>query len=140
MSARSKARKQALDLLYEGDIRKTSPSELLAQRDVVEEGPDARPIREFTKELISGISEHRRKIDELISTYAQGWDMDRLAAVDRNILRLGIYEIVWSDELADGIAIDEALTLAKELSTDDSATFIHGLLGKISSIKESIAR
>ena len=140
MSARSKARKQTLDLLYEADIRGASAAELLALRDVVEEGPDARPIREFTKTLIAGVTDNKRKIDELIATYAQGWDMDRLAAVDRNILRLGIYEIIWSDELADGIAIDEAIMLAKDLSTDDSATFIHGLLGKISSIKESVAR
>ena len=139
MSARSKARKQTLDLLYEADIRGASAAELLAQRDVVEEGPDARPIREFTKTLIAGVTENKRKIDELIATYAQGWDMDRLPAVDRNILRLGIYEIVWSSDLDDGIAIDEALTLAKELSTDESAGYIHGVLGRISSIKESIA-
>ncbi len=138
MSARSKARKQALDLLYEADIRGGSALELLQSRDVIEEGPEARPIRDFTKELISGITENTRKIDELITTYAQGWDMDRLPAVDRNILRLAIYEIVWSTDLADGIAIDEALTLAKELSTDESAGYIHGVLGKISSIKESI--
>ena len=140
MSARGKARKQALDILYESDIRSTDALATLESRDVEEEGPDARPIRDFTRELISGVAENKRKIDELIATYAQGWDMDRLAAVDRNILRLGIYEIVWNDDLADGIAIDEAITLAKDLSTDDSATFIHGLLGKISSIKESIVR
>jgi N utilization substance protein B len=127
-----------LDLLYEADIRGGSALEILQARDVAEEGPDARPIREFTKELITGVSENSRKIDELITTYAHGWDMDRLPAVDRSILRLGIYEIVWSTELADGIAIDEALTLAKELSTDESAGYIHGVLGKISSIKESI--
>jgi N utilization substance protein B len=138
VSARSKARKQALDLLYEADIRGGSALEFLQSRDVIEDGPDARPIREFTKELIGGIAENSRKIDELITIYAQGWDMDRLPAVDRNILRLAIYEIVWSTELADGIAIDEALTLAKELSTDESAGYIHGVLGKISSIKESI--
>ena len=140
MSARSKARKQALDLLYESDIRSSDLLALLALRDIEDEGPDARPIREYTKLLIEGIHTHKRKIDELITTYAQGWDMDRLPTVDRNILRLGIYEIVYNDDLADGIAIDEAITLAKDLSTDDSATFIHGLLGKISSIKESVAR
>ncbi len=140
MSARSKARKQALDILYESDIRSSDSLAILESREVTEEGPDGRPIRDFTRELISGVASHKRKIDELIATYAQGWDMDRLAAVDRNILRLGIYEIIWSDELADGIAIDEAISLAKDLSTEDSATFIHGLLGKISSIKESIAR
>jgi len=139
VSARSKARKQSLDLLYEGDIRGQAPADLLASREVVDEGPDARPIREYTKELISGIADNRRKIDELISTYAQGWDMDRLPAVDRNILRLGIYEILWCKDLDDAIAIDEALNLARELSTDDSVSYIHGVLGRISSIKESLA-
>ena len=139
MSARSKARKQTLDLLYEADIRGASAADLLTLRDTFEEGPDARPIREFTKVLVAGVTDNKRKIDELIATYAQGWDMDRLPVVDRNILRLGIYEIVWSSDLDDGIAIDEALTLAKELSTDESAGYIHGVLGRISSIKESIA-
>ena len=139
MSARSKARKQSLDLLYEGDIRGQEPAELLVLRDVIEEGPDSRPIREYTKELISGIADNRRKIDELISTYAQGWDMDRLPAVDRNILRLGIYEILWCKDLDDAVAIDEALNLARELSTDDSAGYIHGVLGRISNIKDSLA-
>ncbi len=139
MSARSKARKQSLDLLYEADIRGASASDLMVARDIDEEGPDARPIREFTKVLVEGVVTNKRKIDELITTYAQGWDMDRLPAVDRNILRLGIYEIVWSTDLDDGIAIDEALKLAKELSTDESSGYIHGVLGKISMIKESIA-
>jgi N utilization substance protein B len=111
----------------------------MSTRDVADDGPDARPIREFTRELISGIATNKRKIDELITTYAQGWDMDRLPAVDRNILRLGIYELVWTPSLEEGIVIDEALTLAKELSTEESAGYIHGVLGKISQIKESIA-
>lgn len=108
MSARSKARKQALDILFESDIRGSVALDILISRDVVEEGPDARPIREYTREIISGVSEHRRKIDELIATYAQGWDMDRLPAVDRSILRIGIYEIIWASELPDAVAIDEA--------------------------------
>jgi N utilization substance protein B len=140
VSARSKARKQALDILYESDIRGATPESILESRAVPEEGPDARPLREFTRELILGVVSNKRKIDELITTYAQGWDMDRLATVDRNILRLAIFEIIWSDDLADGIAIDEALTLARDISTDESSAFIHGLLGKISSIKDSVAR
>jgi N utilization substance protein B len=139
VSARSKARKAALDLLYQADIRGTNAVETLTLRDVVQEGPDARPIRDYTRELVVGVGDNARKIDELITTYAQGWDMDRLPAVDRNILRLGIYEILWSDSIPDGVAIDEALALAKELSTDESAGFIHGVLGRISSIKESLA-
>jgi N utilization substance protein B len=140
VSARSKARKQTLDLLYEADIRGTAAIDILAARVDNATDPDARPIREFTRELVSGISAQKRKIDELISTYAQGWDMDRLPTVDRNILRLAIYELVWTPDLAEGIVINEALDLAKVLSTDESATYIHGVLGKISLIKESIAR
>jgi N utilization substance protein B len=139
VSARSKARKQALDLLYETDIRGTNLVETLASRDIPAEGPDARPIREYTKELVNGVSDNRRKIDELITTYAQGWDMDRLPAVDRNILRLGIYEILWSTDVPMSVAIDEALILAKELSSDDSSKYIHGVLGRIASIKDTIS-
>jgi len=102
---------------------------------VVVEGPDARPIREYTKNLISGVNQHKRKIDELISTYAHGWDMDRLPAVDRNILRIGIFEILWQEDVPEAVAIDEALALAKELSTEESAGYIHGVLGRIASIR-----
>jgi elongation factor P len=112
---------------------------LLSLRDVIEEGVDARPIRDYTRLLVEGVHLHKRKIDELISTYSQGWDMDRLAAVDRNILRLGIFEILWENEIDDAIVIDEALTLAQSLSTEESAGFIHGVLGRIVSIKESLA-
>jgi N utilization substance protein B len=139
VSARSKARKQALDLLYETDIRGTNLVETLVSRDIPAEGPDARPIREYTKELVNGVSNNRRKIDELITTYAQGWDMDRLPAVDRNILRLGIYEILWSSDVPMSVAIDEALLLAQELSSDDSSKYIHGVLGRIASIKDTIS-
>ena len=139
MSARSKARKQALDLLYETDIRGTNLVETLMSRDVPAEGPDARPIREYTRDLVNGVSDNRRKIDELITTYAQGWDMDRLPAVDRNILRLGIYEILWSTSVPTSVAIDEALVLAKQLSRDESSKYIHGVLGRIASIKDTIS-
>lgn len=139
MSARSKARKQALDILFESDIRQSSASELLESRLIVEEGPDARPMREFARGLVNGVIEHRRKIDELISTYAQGWDMDRLPIVDRNILRIAIYEILWGEDVPDAVAIDEALTMAALLSTEESAGYVHGVLGRISSIKGDLA-
>jgi len=139
VSARSKARKQALDLLFETDIRGTNLVETMEARDIPAEGPDARPIRDYTRELINGVSDNRRKIDELITTYAQGWDMDRLPAVDRNILRLGIYEILWSTTVPTSVAIDEALDLARELSSDDSSKYIHGVLGRIASIKDTIS-
>ena len=139
MSARSKARKQALDLLYESDIRGSDALQTLESRDVPDDGPDSRPIREYTRELITGVGENRRKIDELIMTYAQGWDMDRLPAVDRNILRIGIFEILWITTVPTSVAIDEALNLARELSSDESSKYIHGVLGRIESLKDSIS-
>jgi len=139
VSARSKARKQALDLLFEADIRGTSALETLNLRDVVEDGPDARPIRDYTRELVVGVTDNSRKIDELITTYAQGWDMDRLPNVDRNILRLAIYEVLWARQVPTAVAIDEALDLARELSTDDSAGYVHGVLGRIASLKDTLS-
>jgi len=139
VSARTKARKAALDILFEADIRGTSTLDLLNQRLVQDEGQDARPVREFTQELIIGIEAHRRKIDELITTYAQGWDMDRLPNVDRNVLRLAIFEILWLPEVPDAVVIDEALTLVKELSTDDSGVYVHGVLGRVSAIKGDLS-
>lgn len=139
MTARSKARKQALDILFESDIRHSSPIELLSTRLLDTEGPSARSVREYAQELVNGVVRHQRKIDELISTYAQGWDMDRLPAVDRNVLRIAIYELLWCEDIPDPVAIDEALTLAKLLSTEDSASYIHGVLGQISSIKNDLS-
>lgn len=134
MSARSKARKAALDLLYEGDIRKSSPQQLLdlrsADLDYV--------VRDFTKELVAGVERHRRKIDELITTYSQGWDMDRMPVIDRNILRLGIYEVLWSEDVPTAVAIDEAVDLAQTLSTEDSSKYINGVLSKILEIKPDL--
>lgn len=134
MSARSKSRKGALDLLYEADIRNQSA---IVIHDARKTETDVL-FREYTSLLLQGISDNRRKIDELISTYAEGWDMDRMPAVDRNILRIGIYELLWSTEVPDSVAINEALELAKTLSTDESAGYVNGILGRIASIKEDI--
>ena len=134
MSARSKARKRALDFLYEADIKKVLAADLFTAR-----GANELSQEPYVLVLINGVAEHLPKIDELIITYAQGWDMDRLPTVDRNILRLGIYEILWVEDLDDAIVIDEALTLAKDLSTDESAGYIHGVLGRIASIKSSLS-
>jgi N utilization substance protein B len=139
VSARSKARKQALDILFESDIRQSSATALLESPLIVGQGPDARPIREFARVIVLGVTEHRRKIDELISTYAQGWDMDRLPVVDRNLLRIAIFEILWGEDVPDAVAIDEALTMATMLSTEESASSIHGVLGRIASIKDDLA-
>ncbi len=135
MSARAKARKRALDFLYEGDIRGASPVALLSARDPQELSPISQG--EYSEALIAGVLEHQVKIDELIMTYAQGWDMDRMPAIDRNILRLAIYEILWQNDVDDSVAISQAVELASELSTDDSAGYINGLLGRIVVLKPS---
>lgn len=134
MSARSKARKAALDLLYESDIRKVSADVILAQRL---EGLEY-IIRDYTKTLIEGVVRNKMKIDELIQTYAQGWDFDRLPVVDRNILRLSIFEILFQGDLPPAVAISEAVELAKTLSTEDSANYVNGLLSTIEKLKDGI--
>jgi N utilization substance protein B len=134
VSARRKARKRALDFLYEADIRGASALELLALRPAEELSQG-----EYVKELLVGVAEHRSKIDELITTYAQGWDMDRMPAIDRNILRIALFELLWVDGLDDQIAVSEAVEIATELSTDDSAKYINGVLGRIVILKPSFA-
>ncbi len=134
MSARRKARKRALDFLYEADIRGGNALDLLASRPAEELSQG-----DYVKELLVGVETHLVKIDELITTYAQGWDMDRMPAIDRNILRIALVEILWSENLDDQIAISEAIEIATELSTDDSAKYINGVLGRIVILKPSFA-
>jgi N utilization substance protein B len=135
VSTRSKARKAALDLLYEGDIRNRSAVELLNTRKNELEYL----IREYTEFLVSGIVEKRDRLDEIILMRAKDWDLDRMPVVDRNILRLGTFELLWGNDLPEGVAISEAVELAKTLSTDDSATYINGVLAAISEIKSSLS-
>ena len=135
MSTRSKSRKAALDLLYEADIRGRVAVDLLSSRMSDEEVY----IREYTAQLLEGVASARKKIDELITLHAQGWDMDRMPAVDRNILRIAIYELLWSTEIPDKVAISEALELAKTLSTDDSVAYINGVLATIAANRDDIA-
>ena len=134
MSARRKARKRALDFLYEADIRGASALDLLALRPAEELSQG-----EYVAELLVGVAEHRGKIDEIITTFAQGWDMDRMPAIDRNILRIALFELLWVDGLDDQIAVSEAVEIATELSTDDSAKYINGVLGRIVILKPSFA-
>ena len=134
MSARSKARKAALDLLYESDIRRTSAEILLAQRIESLEYL----IRDYTKTLVAGVALNKSRIDELIQSYAQGWDFDRMPVIDRNLLRIAIYELLYEKDLAPAIAISEAVELAKTLSTDDSATYVNGILSTIDKIKDGL--
>jgi transcription antitermination protein NusB len=134
MSARSKARKRALDFLYEADIKKVSVSELFASRGATELSQEP-----YVAVLLQGVSDHLVKIDELIVTYAQGWDMDRMPAIDRNILRIAIFEILWAADIDLQVACDQAVELAKSISTDESSSYINGVLGRIIKLKDSIA-
>ena len=134
MSARGKARKRALDFLYEAEIKKLSALSLFSARDSTELSQEP-----YVKVLLSGVEEHIQKIDELINTYAQDWDMDRMPAIDRNILRIAIFEILWVAEIDLRIACDQAVELAKSLSTDESSKYINGVLGRIIKLKDSIA-
>ena len=134
MSARRKARKRALDFLYEADIRSARAIDLLESRGEIELSE-----RDYVGELLSGVETNALKIDELITTYAQGWDMDRMPAIDRNILRIALFEILFKSDLDDQVAASEAVEIATELSTEDSAKYINGILGRIIILKPSFA-
>ncbi|SNC59250.1 NusB antitermination factor [Kytococcus aerolatus] len=136
MAARSKARKRAVDLLYEADQRKIDVRALMGSRREDPEAPVGIPA--FTVELVDGVVEHWASIDEALATWSQGWSVDRMPAVDRAILRLGVYEIVWSEDVPDAVAISEAVALASALSTDDSPDFVSGLLSRISQMKATV--
>jgi transcription antitermination protein NusB len=127
MAARSKARKRAVDVLYEADVRSRNRRELLGER-VADGNP---PVPEHTIRLVEGFDENARRIDELIDTHASGWSIDRLPDVDRAILRMAVYELLWADDVPDAVVIDEAVELAKTLSTDDSPAYVNGVLGAI---------
>jgi N utilization substance protein B len=134
VSARGKARKRALDFLYEAEIKKVKAEDLFQSRGAAELSQEP-----YVLTLLTGVSDHVSKIDELITTYAQDWDLDRMPAVDRNILRIAIFEILWVTEIDLKIACDEAVELAKSLSTDESSKYINGVLGRIVKLKDSIA-
>ena len=135
MSARSKARKAALDFLYESDIRNVSADSVLKNRITDLEYQ----ARDYTRELVIGVCERRERIDEIISMRAKAWDLDRMPVLDRNILRLGTYEILWVDEVPDAVAIDEAVELAKTLSTEESPVYVNGVLSAIVEIKGDLS-
>jgi N utilization substance protein B len=127
MSARSKARKRALDLIFAAEANGRTPGDLLAEQVEAGEGP----TNDYTVTLVQGVADRFERIDHLITTYSEGWSLDRLPAVDRNVLRLAIFEVLYVDDVPDAVAISEALNLVRELSTDESPTFVNGVLGNI---------
>ncbi|GAA2345725.1 transcription antitermination factor NusB [Streptomyces sparsogenes] len=141
MAARNKARKRAFQILFEADQRGSSVQTVLADWIRLARTDDRQPpVSEYTMQLVEGYAQYTDRIDELISTYAVGWTLDRMPVVDRNILRLGAYELVWEDDTPDAVVIDEAVQLAKEFSTDDSPAFVNGLLGRFKELKPSLRR
>jgi N utilization substance protein B len=135
VSARSKARKRALDVLFEAELRGAAVADVLAER-TARASP---PVPEYAAELVRGVQAHRARIDELLAAYSSGWTLDRMPAVDRNILRIGVFELLYADEVPDGVAISEAVLLAGDLSTDDSAAFVNGLLARVLELKRGQA-
>lgn len=132
MSARSKARKRALDILYAADLRGVSPLVVMAQGPLAEGAAKAPPpANPYVATLVEGVSIHQNRIDDLLSTYSAGWTLDRMPAVDRNVLRLGVFELLWSPEVPPPVVIDEAVTLVRGLSTDESPAFVNGVLARI---------
>ena len=127
MAARSKARKRAVDVLYEADLRGVDPLAVL--RDRIAEGQP--PVAEHTVRLVEGVVEHSARVDELIDTHARGWSLQRLPDVDRAILRMAVFELLWVDDVPDAVVLDEAVALAKVLSTDDSPAYVNGVLGAV---------
>lgn len=144
MATRNKARRRAVEVLYEADLRSVSPATVLADRlarvrQMTAQDSDPR-IGEYAIELVEGVARHIERIDSLIETYSVGWPLDRMPAVDRNVLRLGIFELLWEDGVPDVVAIDEAVGLAQQLSTDESPQFVNGLLNRIMELKPSLQR
>ena len=136
MPARSRARKRAVDVLFEADQRGADPVTTLADR-LAQGDP---PVPEYAVELVEGVVAHRDRIDELITSYAVGWTLDRMPPVDRTVLRLGVYELLWRDDVPDGVAIAEAVELVNSLSTAESARFVNGVLARLAQLGPTLAR
>ena len=135
MSARSKARKRALDILYEADMRELAPLDVLATQ-TERRATDGEPeLNSYVADLVEGVIANQERIDELLSTYSMGWSLERMPAVDRSLLRLSAYEVLYRNDIPDTVAMSEAVALAQDLSTDESAGFVNGLLARLSEVK-----
>jgi N utilization substance protein B len=134
VAARSKARKRALDVLFEAELRGLPVLGLLAERMSLGE----QPTPEYAAEIVRGVQAHRDEIDKLMADNAVGWTLERMPAVDRNVLRIGVWELLWADDVPDGVAISEAVALAQDLSTDGSPAFVNGLLAKVKQLKPGV--
>jgi transcription antitermination protein NusB len=127
VAARSKARKRALDILFEADQRET---DIRTTLDLWVGRADP-PVPDYSRDLVNGVAEHQVSIDGLISASSVDWTLDRMPPVDRTVLRLATYELLWCDDVPTAVAIDEAVELAKSLSTDESPAFVNGVLARL---------
>jgi len=137
VAARSKARKRAVDILFEAEQRGLNARDLLAER--LAKPVTEAPLSQYTADLVEGVVAHWTDINELLTTYSQGWSLERMPSVDRAILRLGAFEVLYGDNVPEGVAISEAVELATSLSTDDSPKFVNGLLGRLAEVKPTLA-
>ena len=136
MGARTKARKRAIDLLYGADMREISLNAAIAmEAERAASQPDREASWAYARQIVEGIAEHGDEIDELIETYSQGWTIERMPAVDRAIIRIGIWELLYNPEVPEAVAISEAVDEAKSLSTEESSGFVNGLLGRIATLR-----
>jgi N utilization substance protein B len=134
MPARTKARKRAIDVLFESEQRGLDPLVVLEERTATADPP----VPPYAGELVRGVVAHRERLDELISTYTESWPLERMPSVDRAVLRLGAYELLFVDDVPDAVALSEAVGLARQLSTDDSPGFVNGLLARLLSLKPTL--
>jgi N utilization substance protein B len=127
VAARTKARKRALDVLFESEVRGLPLDGTLEERLAAQDPP----IGDYAVELVRGVRDHQEQIDRLLTTYAEGWTLDRMPSVDRNVLRLGVFELLYAEDVPDAVAMSEAVAMVRELSTDESPSFVNGVLGGI---------
>ncbi|GAA1221284.1 transcription antitermination factor NusB [Prauserella alba] len=132
---RRAARRRAVELLYEAAQRELDPAAVLKEHAG---SPDVDIVGDYTFTVVEGMSANQERVDELLAEHAQGWTLERMPPVDLAILRVGVYEMLWSADVPDAVAIDEAVGLAKDLSTDDSPRFVNGVLGRIGNIADRL--
>jgi N utilization substance protein B len=138
MSSRSKARKRAIDAIYAADLRKVSPETLLAETQLqVSDRQNQDEIFSYARDIVTGVIEHHSEIDDVLETYSEGWSIERMPNVDRAILRVGIWEILYSDT-PNGVVVNEAVEVAKDYSTEESGGFINGLLSRVAGTQKAL--
>jgi len=134
IGSRGRARRRALEILFEAEQRQTTPLEALQRRRTYTD----QTINPYTTKILDGVITHQEQIDELLAQYAHGWTMERMLAVDKSILRLGTWELLFNTEMPDGAAVNEAVNMAREYSNDDSPGYVNGVLGRLQELKPTL--